>query len=59
MAEIKSKKDLITLRSSATYPVEFIYNGEKTFIPPLGTLHNVDKNLIGDLPKNVRIVRQP
>ena len=58
MKERTSKKDLVTLRSNATYPVEFTYNGEKTFIPPLGTVQNVDKTLVEGLPKTVRIVRQ-
>ena len=52
------KKNLVTLRSNATYPVEFVYNGEKTFIPPLGLLKDVDKTKIENLPKTIRIVRQ-
>ena len=52
------KKNLVTLRSSATYQIEFTYDGEKTFIPPLGILKDVDKTKLGELPKNVRIVRQ-
>ena len=48
----------VTLRSNATYPVEFEYNGEKTFMPPLGKIQNVDKTLLGPLPKAIRIVKQ-
>ena len=50
--------NLVTLRSSASYQIEFEYDGQKTFIPPLGTVQNVDKTLVEGLPKTVRIVRQ-
>lgn len=50
--------NLVTLRSSASYQIEFEYDGQKTFIPPLGKIKNVDKTLLGPLPKAVRIVKQ-
>ena len=50
--------NLVTLRSTASYQIEFVYNGEKTFIPPLGRIKNVDKTLLGPLPKAIRIVKQ-
>ena len=50
--------NLVTLRSSASYQIEFLYDGQKTFMPPLGRIKDVDKSLLGPLPKAIRIVKQ-
>lgn len=49
---------LVTLRSNASYQIEFEYDGQKTFMPPMGKIKNVDKSLLGPLPKAIRIVKQ-
>ena len=56
MSEPKSKYMLI---SRLNHPVTLAYGGNGLLLPPRGRIKNVDKNLLGALPKGVVCAAQP
>lgn len=65
--EIKEEEDIIVpekrdnrvmgmIISRKDHPVYLSYNGEGLVVPPRGKKKNINKNLLGALPKNVIFV---